>query len=212
MHLFSRVFTLTGGPVRPVEWALAMMEKANDAMDVDVSLWIGAFGYPGGTVAWSTLVESRAHLTEQMGKVAAHQGFLQAAEMGQEFASGPYSDRLRTVFHTTTTPGDIPVPIGAVADELTVQAAPGQFEAVQAWAVKNADLYAALTGSPVAVLVDDYGPFGQVSSLASHVDASAADAAAEAAMGSGPYRSSLNEAATLCVRGSVSRAAMVRVG
>lgn len=70
MHLFSRVFTLTGGPVGPVEWALAMMEKANDAMDVDVSLWTGAFGYPGGTVAWNTLVESRAHLTAQMAKVA----------------------------------------------------------------------------------------------------------------------------------------------
>ena len=46
MHLFSRVFTLTGGPVRPVEWALAMMEKANDAMvptqrlaGVDAAYW-----------------------------------------------------------------------------------------------------------------------------------------------------------------------------
>lgn len=212
MHLFSRVFTLTGGPVRPVEWALAMMEKANDAMDVDVSLWIGAFGYPGGTVAWNTLVESRAHLTEQMGKVAAHQGFLQAAEMGQEFASGSFSDRLRTVVHTTTAPGDVPVPIGSVADELTVQATPGRFDALQAWAVQNADLYATLTGSPVAVLVDDYGPFGRVSSLASHADASAADAAADATMASGSYRASLGEAATLCVPGSVSRAAMVRVG
>lgn len=132
--------------------------------------------------------------------------------MGQEFAAAPFADRLRSVVHTTIRPEDARVPIGAVADELTVQAAPGQFDAVQAWAVENADLYAALTGAPVAVMVDDYGPFGLVSSLASHADVAAADLAAETTMADAGYLASISAAAPLCVPGSVTRAAMVRVG
>ena len=82
MHLFSRVATLTGGPVEPVEWAVGITGKVNEIMDVEVSLWQGVFGYPLGTVAWSAMVESRAHLAEQTAKLAADSTFLELAGAG----------------------------------------------------------------------------------------------------------------------------------
>ena len=68
MHLFSRVATLTGGPVKPLDWASRITARVNEVGDLDTTLWTAAFGYPGGTVAWSTIVESRAQLAEEFGK------------------------------------------------------------------------------------------------------------------------------------------------
>ena len=210
--LFSRVFTLGGGPVRPVEWALAMMEKANEAGDWDVTLWTGAFGYPGGTVAWNTFVESRAHLTEQIGKVASHQGFLQAAELGQDYATSPFADTLRSVVHATSPEAIARPKIGAVADLVTGQPAPGQIAAVRTWGVEVAELYASITGSPVAFLADAYGPLGQVTWRTVHADPAAADAAAAARDANSDYLAVIDAAAKMFVPASIIRTAMVRVG
>ena len=89
MHLFSRVATLTGGPVEPIEWAMNITAKVDQIMDVDVSLWQARFGYPLGTVAWSAMVESRAHLDEQMAKTTADPGFLDLVGQGQAFIAVP---------------------------------------------------------------------------------------------------------------------------
>ena len=62
MHLFSRLGVVNGGPVETLEWAVNITTRVNQAMDVDVSLWQGQFGYPLGTLAWTALVESRAQL------------------------------------------------------------------------------------------------------------------------------------------------------
>ena len=198
--LFSRTFTLAGGPVRPVEWALAMMEKANEAGDWDVTLWTGSFGFPGGTVAWNTFVESRAYLTEQIGKVAGHQGFLQAAEIGQEFATAPFEDSLRSVVHLTSPEAVARPPIGAV------------LELVTAWGVEVAELYAAITGTPVAFLTDAYGPLGQVTWRAVHPDPAAVDAAANARDAHRDYQDAIDDAAKMFLPASIIRTAMVRVG
>ena len=210
--LFSRVFTLGGGPVRPVEWALAMMEKANEAGDWDVTLWTGAFGYPGGTVAWNTFVESRAELTRQIGKVAAHQGFLQAAELGQDYATAPFEDSLRSVVHLTSPAATDRPPISAVADQVSAVPAPGQIGAVRAWGVEVAELYASITGSPVAFLADAYGPLGQVTWRTVHADPAAADAAAEARDAHGDYLAAIDDAAKMFLPASIVRTALVRVG
>lgn len=210
--LFSRVFTLGGGPVRPVEWALAMMEKANEAGDWDVTLWTGAFGFPGGTVAWNTFVESRDELTRQIGKVAAHQGFLQAAEIGQDYATAPFEDSLRSVIHLTSPAATHRPPIGAVADLVSGVPAPGQIGAVRAWGVEVAELYASITGSPVAFLADAYGPLGQVTWRTVHADPAAADAAADARDAHGDYLAAIDDAAKMFLPASIVRTALVRVG
>ena len=211
-YLFSRTFTLGGGPVRPVEWALAMMEKANEAGDWDVTLWTGSFGFPGGTVAWNTFVDSRAALTEQIGKVAGHQGFLQAAEMGQDYASAPYEDNLRLVVHTTAPAALARPPISAVAELVTGQPAPGQIQAVRTWGVEVAELYAAITGAPVAFLVDAYGPLGQVTWRAVHESPAATDEAARARDLHRDYQDAIDDAAKMFLPGSIVRSALVRVG
>lgn len=211
-YLFSRTFTLGGGPVRPVEWALAMMEKANEAGDWDVTLWTGSFGLPGGTVAWNTFVASRAELTEQIGKVAGHQGFLQAAEMGQEYAMAPYQDALRLVVHTTAPAATSRPPIGAVAELVTGIPAPGQIQAVRTWGVEVAELYGAITGAPVAFLVDAYGPLGQVTWRAVHASPAATDEAAAARDSHRDYQDAIDDAAKMFLPGSIVRTALVRVG
>lgn len=210
--LFSRTFTLAGGPVRPVEWALAMMEKANEAGDWDVTLWTGSFGFPGGTVAWNTFVESRAHLTEQIAKVAGNRGFLQAAEIGQEFATAPFEDSLRAVVHLTSPEALARPPIGAVVELVTALPAPGQIQTVRAWGVEVAELHAAVTGTPVAFLSDAYGPLGQVTWRAVHPDPASVDAAAHARDAHRDYQDAVDAAAKMFLPASVIRTAMVRVG
>ena len=210
--LFSRTFTLAGGPVRPVEWALAMMEKANEAGDWDVTLWTGSFGFPGGTFAWNTFVKSRADLTEQIGKVAGHQGFLQAAEMGQEFATAPFEDSLRAVVHLTSPQAVARPPIGAVVELVTALPAPGQIQTVRAWGVEVAELYAEITGTPVAFLTDAYGPLGQVTWRAVHPDPASVDEGAEARDAHRDYQDAIDDAAKMFLPASIIRTAMVRVG
>lgn len=212
MHMFSRVSTLTGGPQRPLEWALGITERVNAVMDVDVSLWGAAFGYPGGTVAWSTLVESRAHLTEQMGKLAGDTAFVSLAEQGLEFATTPYEDSLRTIVHMTAEPDGTPPPLGAMAELITASPAAGKIGAAMAWGVEMADRYAAVTGSGVAFLADDYGTFGQASWIVIHDDAAAADAAATALMADEAYGAAVDGGGNLFVPGSATRAAVVRLG
>ena len=198
--------------MRPVEWALAMMEKANEAGDWDVTLWTGAFGFPGGTVAWNTFVESRAELTDQIAKVAGHRGFLQAAEMGQDYATTPYVDALRAVVHHTSPAALARPPIGAVAEMVTGQPAPGQIQAVRVWGVEVAELYASITGVPVAFLGDAYGPLGQVTWRAVHDSPAAADTAALALDAHPDYLDAIDDAAKMFLPASVIRTAMVRVG
>ena len=211
-YLFSRTFTLGGGPVRPVEWALAMMEKANEAGDWDVTLWTGSFGLPGGTVAWNTFVSSRAELTDQIGKVAGNRGFLQAAEMGQDFATAPYEDALRQVVHVTDPAATARPPIGAVAELVTGIPGPGQIQAVRTWGIEVAELYGAVTWAQVAFLVDAYGPLGQVTWRAVHESPAATDEAAMARDAHRDYQDAIDDAAKMFLPGSVVRTALVRVG
>jgi hypothetical protein len=161
MPLYSRVATLTGGPVEPVEWAVDITGKVNQIMDVEVSLWQGVFGYPLGTVAWSAMVESRAQLAEQTAKLAADSAFLDLAGAGQAFATTPFEDVLRSIVHMTREPEGSP-PMGGWAEVTTATPAEGKIGEAMAWGVEIADAYTAATGTGCAFLADDYGTFGQV--------------------------------------------------
>jgi hypothetical protein len=211
MHMFSRVATLGGGPARPVDWATRITERVNAVGSVNTSLWSAAFGYPGGTVAWSTLVESRAQLADEFAKIGADSQFLALAEEGAEFATTPFQDTLRSIVHMTTEPtGDGP-PLGAVADIITARAAAGQFGAATAWGVQIADQYATISGTGAVFAVDDYGPFGQVTWIGIHADAAAADAAAAALAADTSYAAAVEGAAGLFEPGSGQRGSLVRI-
>jgi hypothetical protein len=211
MHLFSRVGVVTGGPVETLEWAVNITARVNQAMDVEVSLWQGQFGYPLGTVAWTALVESRVQLAEETAKLAADQGYLDLVTQGQAFAGTiPFEDALRTMVHTTTEPGD-PPPLGAWAEVTTASPAAGQLGAALAWGVEMADRYTAITGTGSAFLTDDYGPFGQMTWIAVHEDAAAADRAGEAVLGDADYLAALDAGGGLFQPGSATQAVSIRL-
>jgi hypothetical protein len=210
MHLFSRVATLTGGPVEPVDWAVNITGKVNQIMDVEVSLWQGVFGYPLGTVAWSAMVESRAHLAEQTAKLAADSTFLELAGAGQAFATTPFEDALRSIVHMTREPEGSP-PIGGWAEVTTATPAEGKIGEAMAWGVEIADAYTAATGTGCAFLADDYGTFGQVTWVAVHDDAAATDRASAAEAGDAAYLASVDGAGHLFQPGSANRVASIRV-
>ncbi|MET1050363.1 MAG: hypothetical protein ABWZ55_12130 [Acidimicrobiales bacterium] len=210
MHLFSRVATLTGGPIQPIEWAANITAHVNGLMGVELSLWQGQFGYPLGTVAWSAVFESRAHLAEETSKLAGDQGFLDLVGQGQEFATTPFTDTLRTVVHSTSEPGDAP-PIGAWAELTTAAPAAGQIGAARAWGVEIADRYSAVTGTPSVFLADDYGPFGQLTWLVAHADAAAADRANEAVAGDADYVAAIDGGGGRFQPGSANRSALIRL-
>jgi hypothetical protein len=212
MHMYSRLLTLQGGPVRPMEWAQKVTERVNAVMDVDVTLWSAAFGYPGGTVAWSTIVESRAQLADNFAKAGADQGFLDLAEEGAEFVTGPFTDTLRTIAHMTTEPTGEAPPMGAVAELVTAVAAGGKFAAATAWGAEIADQYKAVTGTDAVFLIDDYGPFGQVTWISLHETPAAADAAAAAAAGDEAYAKAIEKAGDLFLDGSGTRGSVIRIG
>lgn len=211
MLLFSRVGVVTGGPVETLEWAVNVTAKVNQAMDVEVGLWQGQFGYPLGTVAWTAVIESRAQLAEETLKVAADPGYLDLVGQGQAFNSGvPFEDALATVVHTTAEPGD-PPPVGAWAEITAAVPTAGNIVAAMAWGVEISDYHAAVTGSPVTFLADDYGTFGQVRWIAVHADAAAADAAPAAVMADAGYAAKVDGAGDLFLPGHSHRSSSVRL-
>jgi len=177
-HVFSRVGTLSGGIVGPLDWAARITARVNEVGDLETSLWQGNFGYPLGTVAWTTIVESRAALAEQFGKLGADQGFLDLIDEGQAFVgSVPAEDSLRSIVHLTREPEEGGAPLGAVAEVITASPGEGKLRAAMAWGVEIAEKVTALTDTGVAFCADDYGIFGQVTWFIIHADAAACDAA-----------------------------------
>lgn len=211
MHLFSRVGALNGGPVETLGWAVDITARVNEVMDVEVSVWQGQFGYPLGTVAWTAILESRAQLADETAKLAGDQGYLDLLTQGQAFVGTvPFEDAFRTMVHATTEPGDPPPP-GAWAEVTTASPAAGQLGAALAWGVEMADRYTAITGTGSAFFTDDYGPFGQMTWIAVHQDAAAADRAAEGVAGDADYLAALDAGGDLFQPGSASQAVSVKL-
>ncbi len=211
MHLFSRVAQIHGGPRRSIDWAMRITEKVNQLMDVDVVLWNGTLGYPGPTVAWSTIVESRAHLESQMAKTAVDDAFLDLAEEGAEFTGGTFQDSLRSIVHMTAEPAGEPPPLGAWAELVSATPAEGKLAAVMGWGVEIADQYKSITGTEVAFMVDDYGTFGQVTWASIHESAEAADVANAALMADEGYLAALDASGQLFAPSSGTRGAVSRI-
>jgi hypothetical protein len=179
-------------------------------MEVDVSLWQARFGYPLGTVVWSAMIESRAHLDEQMAKTAADPGFLDLVGRGQEFTTDPPQDMLRSVVHMTREPAGAP-PIGAWVEVISAAPAEGKMADAMAWGVEIAEHYTTVTGSGAAFLADDYGMFGQLTWISVHDDGAAADAAGEATATDAGYLAAVDGGAHLFLPGSATRTASTRI-
>ena len=95
MLMFSRVLTLSGSPRRAMPWAVGITEYVNAHSSMSASCWLGSFGYPLGTVAWSALVESQAALAASTADLLTDPGYFDMIESAADMVAGPGQDTLR---------------------------------------------------------------------------------------------------------------------
>ncbi|GEM_PF-687068 len=211
MRLFSRIATLQGPPADVGAWAVEMTELVNDSTDLDISLWQGSFGYPMGTVIWSTIVEGRAQLMEGQAQLMANPAYHELGSRAAEWAS-PFGaqDTLRNLVHATQEPSG-PPPVGSVSNVVTATPNNGKLADAMAWGVEVADLYTSITGAGVGFLADAYGTFGQMTWIAGFDTPAAADEAEDKLNASADYMAAINSAGDLFVPGSGEQRMIVRV-
>lgn len=209
MYLFSRVLTLSASPRQAMPWLAEVTSYVNEHTDLDATLWGANFGYPVGTVGWSTVVESRAQLAAATAGLQADDAYWDIVENATDMIEGPAEDALRMIVHGG--PGEEGPAVGAVAAVTTATAAGGKMGAAMEWGVMMAELGTSVGGSPVTFLADSYGTFGQVTWVATFDDMVAVDAATGAMMADDEYRKRLDEAGDVFLPASGHRGLMTRL-
>jgi len=209
MYLFSRLATLRGNERRSIAWAVEMTNHVNSLSDHTLTLWRAEFGYPVGTVAWSTWVESMDALRKGFDPVAADDGYYDLIDAGLEFIQDPPQDLLRRAIHGE--PGSTPPAPGAVTSVTTAVVANGQYAEAAAWGIEMAELVQQITGHPTMFLADAYGTFGQVTWLTGAPDLAAADASGELVQANPDYVKRLSDVGDLFVPASGQQRLVSRI-
>jgi hypothetical protein len=209
MYLFTRLATLRGNERRSMGWAAEMNAYVNDHTDHTLTLWRADFGYPVGTVAWSTWVASLDALNQGFARLADDDGYHAMVDKGAVFITDPPHDLLRQAIHGE--PGEIPPPPGAVTTVTTAVVANGQYAEAGAWGIEMAELVQEITSLPTLFLIDSYGTFGQVTWLSGAPDLATADAAGEAINANPDYLKRLSDVGDLFVPGSGDRRLVTRI-
>lgn len=173
MLLFSRVVTPTGSPRKVMPWVVDITAYVNANSPLEVTCWAGTFGYPIGTVAWSTFVDSQATLAAATSGLLSQDGYFDRLDAAAEFVTTPGQDLLREVVYGS--PAD-PPPVGAVAQITTATALVDRLADAVGWAVEIAQHLEGVIGSPIGVLTDVYGTIGSISWIGVVPDAAASDA------------------------------------
>lgn len=173
MLLFSRVVTPTGSPRKVMPWVVDITAYVNANSPLEVTCWAGTFGYPIGTVAWSTFVDSQAALAAATSGLLSQDGYFDRLDAAAELVTTPGQDLLREVVYGS--PAD-PPPVGAVAQITTATALVDRLADAVGWAVEIAQHLEGVIGSPIGVLTDVYGTIGGISWIGVVPDAAASDA------------------------------------
>lgn len=173
MLLFSRVVTPTGSPRKVMPWVVDITAYVNANSPLEVTCWAGTFGYPIGTVAWSTFVDSQATLAAATSGLLSQDGYFDRLDAAAEFVTTPGQDLLREVVYGS--PAD-PPPVGAVAQITTATALVDRLADAVGWAVEIAQHLEGVIGSPIGVLTDVYGTIGSINWIGVVADAAASDA------------------------------------
>ncbi|MGZ4739212.1 MAG: hypothetical protein ACXVLM_08300 [Ilumatobacteraceae bacterium] len=182
MLLFSRVVTPSASPTKVMPWAADITQYVNANSDLQVSLWSGTFGYPIGTLIWSSFVESLASLSAATGALVSQSGYLERLDAAEDLVTTPGQDLLRQVVYGS--PSD-PPPIGAIGTVTTATALVDRMADAVGWSVEIAQYLEGVMGNPVGVLTDVYGQMGRITWIGVVADAAAADAA-QAKLGTDP--------------------------
>jgi hypothetical protein len=209
MYLFSRLATLRGSERRSIAWAVEMTNYVNAHSDHTVTLWRADFGYPVGTVAWSTWVDSLAAFSEGFSTLADDDGYHDLVDAGAELLAEPPRDLLRRAIFGE--PGSEPPPPGAVTSVTTAVVANGKYAEATAWGIEMAELVQQVANQPTMFLVDAYGTFGQVTWLSGAPDMAAADAGGEAVQTNAEYVKRLADVGDLFIPGSGQQRLVSRV-
>jgi hypothetical protein len=209
MLLFSRVVTPVGSPRRALSWAAGMTEYVNAHSDLDVSLWSGTFGYPVGTLVWSTIVESQVALAESTSKLLADDGYFDLIEQAQDMITTAPHDILRELVFGE--PSD-PPPIGAVATVTTATALVDRMADAVGWGVEIAQYVTAATETPVAVLTNVFGQMGELAWIGVQPDLAAAEAARTKLAADADYLARLAPTKDLFVPASGHISQLTRLG
>ena len=209
MYQFGRLLTLQGDVREAMPWASEVTAHVNANTEMDVSLWGSVFGYPTGTLAWSTMVEGRAHLGAETAKLTTDNAYLDLVSKAREWVAGPAEDIFRSVVHGG--PGDEPPGVGAVASVTQAVAATGKMPDALAWGVDMAQHASSVTGHAVSLLVNAYGDFGGMAFISVAADMAAADAAADAIQGDSDYISKIGASSGLFVDGTAHQSLLRRI-
>ncbi len=209
MYQFARVLTLRGDQRQTGAWAIQITEKAKELSGLDISLWTSIFGYPVGTIGWSSIVEGRAHLAQATAALAADNEYLDLVMEAADWVVDPAEDIFRRFVHGG--PAEDRPPVGAVASVTEGVATGGKMADAIAWAVNMAEHATNVAGSQVALLVNAAGTFGEMAFISVYPDHAAADAAAEAVQADAGYLDKLSGAAGLFVEGSARQRLLQRL-
>ena len=208
MLLFSRVVTPVGSPRRAMAWAFGMTDYVNTHSDLNVTLWSGTFGYPVGTLAWSTIVESQVALAESTSTLLNDDGYFDLIEQAEGMVPTPPHDILRELVFGE--PAD-PPPVGAVATITTATALVDRMADAVGWGVEIAQYVAESTAAPVSVLTNVFGQMGELAWIGVQPDLAAAESARTKLAGNAEYLARLAPTKDLFVPASGHTAQVTRL-
>jgi hypothetical protein len=209
MYMFARLVTLNGSPRKVLPWVAGITKYVNDHGTLPTTCWQATFGYPLGTVAWSTVADSQAALSGAMASLIGQDEFLDQLDAGAELIAAPGQDVLREIVYGTQ--GD-PPPIGAIATVTTATAMVDRLGDAMMWAVEVAQYVENVIGSPVAVTRDVFGQMGGITWIGVSPDVAAADAAAGKMAADSGYLAKVAGSKDLFIAGSGRSGQLIRIG
>ncbi len=208
MQLFTRQL-MTGGPEAEAStWASEMAAAASATMGTEVALWAVSFGAPVGAIAFTMRVDGIADLLAKAAPLAGDAGYQAKLAKGATIMVGAPEDSLATPLHGEL--GD-PPPVGSMAVVTNAVVANGKYAEAVGWGIDVAQHVTSLSGMPVALLMQEYGAFGQLTWIGIGADAAAIDASATATNGDADYINKLSAAGDLFVPGSGHRTLATRM-
>ena len=208
MQLFTRQLLLTGPPAESGAWAVGMAAEVTAKMGTEVALWSAGMGAPVGSVAFTIRVDGAADLMAKAGPLAEDADYQAKLAAGADFVAAPANDSLATPLHGDL--GDAP-PVGSFAVVTNATIANGKYAEAVGWGVDVAQHVTAISGMPVMLLMQEYGPFGTLTWIGGSPDAAGVDASAAATNGDADYIAKLSAAGDLFVPGSGQRVLATRI-
>jgi hypothetical protein len=183
MLLFQRQLRVTGGPTA-MAWATEVTAAVNKHATSEVSLWMGAYGMPAGSIAWSAPLESLTQVDDLNAAMAADADMAALQAKAPDFVADVEPDRLLALVAGEITDS---APVGSYVGAARAHALPGKWGGAGEWAVHIAGVYAEVTGLNVVVTSTVAGPMGEITWLVRHENAASIEAAIGATMASEKY-------------------------